>query len=54
MISIIIPVYNHAKELDFCLDSVLRQDFTDLEVIVIDDGSQDSLQKVLDLQKEKF
>ncbi|MEA2088561.1 MAG: glycosyltransferase family A protein [Patescibacteria group bacterium] len=54
MISIIIPVYNHAKELGLCLDSVLRQDFIDLEVIIVDDGSQDSLQKVLEEQKEKF
>ena len=54
MISVIIPVYNHAKELGFCLDSVLQQDFIDLEVIIVDDGSQDSLQKVLEEQKEKF
>ena len=54
MISIIIPVYNHAKELIFCLDSILQQDFPELEVIIVDDGSQDNLQKVLDKQKEKF
>ena len=39
--SIIIPAYNAAAYLPRCLDSILSQDFTDYEVIVIDDGSSD-------------
>ena len=47
MISVIIPVYNHAKELKKCLNSVLRQTFRDFEVIIANDGSTDNLDVVL-------
>ena len=40
-LSIIIPVYNTEKYLPYCLDSILSQDFTDFEVLLIDDGSSD-------------
>ena len=40
-ISVIIPVYNSEKFLSRCIDSVLTQTFTDLELLLIDDGSQD-------------
>lgn len=39
--SIIIPVYNVEKYLEKCLDSVLNQTYTDYEVILINDGSND-------------
>lgn len=48
MISIIIPVYNHAKELSKCLDSVLRQSYREFEAVVVNDGSTDNIQTVLD------
>ena len=39
--SVLIPVYNVEKYLDQCLKSVLTQDFTDFEVILVNDGSTD-------------
>lgn len=41
MISVIIPAFNAEKTLRRCLDSILRQTYSELEVIVIDDGSSD-------------
>lgn len=40
--SIIIPAYNVESFLPACLDSVLSQDFSDYEIILVDDGSTDS------------
>ncbi|MBR1796582.1 MAG: glycosyltransferase family 2 protein [Clostridiales bacterium] len=40
-ISVIIPVYNVEKYLRKCLDTVINQTFSDLEIILIDDGSTD-------------
>lgn len=40
-VSIIIPVYNHAAHLSRCLESALSQDYSDVEVVVVDDASPD-------------
>ena len=46
MISIIVPVYNAEKYLNRCIDSILKQTFTDLEIIFVDDGSTDDSLKI--------
>ena len=46
-IGVIIPVYNTAKYLDQCMESVLGQTFTDFEVLLVDDGSTDGVSPAL-------
>ena len=41
-ISIVVPAYNAESSIERCVRSVLEQDFKDFELIVVDDGSQDS------------
>lgn len=48
MISVIIPTYNCDKYIGEALDSVIRQTYTDYEIIVIDDGSTDSTRAVIE------
>ena len=46
--SILVPAYNRDKYIIQCIDSVLRQTFTDFEIFVIDDGSTDRTLDVLE------
>ena len=41
VVSIIVPVYNAKEYLRRCVDSILGQEYTDFELLLIDDGSQD-------------
>ena len=47
-ISVIIPVYNAEKYLNRCIESILRQSFSDFELILIDDGSTDGSGEICD------
>ncbi len=46
-VSVIIPVYNKYRYLPECLESLKKQTFKDLEIVVIDDGSTDKISDIL-------
>ena len=48
MFSVIIPVYNVEQYLDKCLASILGQTYKDFECIVVDDGSPDNSNVIID------
>ncbi len=50
-ISIIIPTYNNGNFIERCLDSLLNQTYTNLEIIVVNDGSKDETDRII---KEKY
>ena len=47
-ISVIIPLYNKEKQIKDTIDSILKQDFTDFELIVVNDGSTDNSLKIIE------
>lgn len=47
MISVIIPVYNNEKYIARCLDSLIRQTYSEFEALVINDGSKDNSGKII-------
>ncbi len=49
LISIIVPVYNSKKTIKRCIDSILQQDMSQYELIIVDDGSTDGSGEICDL-----
>ena len=47
-VSIIVPIYKVEQELDRCIQSILKQSYANLEIILIDDGSPDKCPKMCD------
>ena len=53
-VSIIVPVYNVEKYLDKCLKSLVNQTLKDIEIIVVNDGTKDNSQKIIDKYVKKY
>lgn len=53
-VSVIVPVYNVEKYLDQCLDSLVRQTLQEIEIIVVNDGSPDNSQTIIDRYVEEY
>lgn len=55
LVSVIVPVYNSGKFLNKCIDSLLNQTITDIDIILVDDGSTDGSAEICDgyAKKEK-
>jgi len=52
--SIIVPVYNTEKFLRKCLDSAVNQNFSDYEVVIVNDGSTDKSSDIIDEYEERY
>ena len=53
LISVVIPVYNVEKYLPQCLESVIKQSYKNLEILVVDDGSADDSGSICDTYAKK-
>ena len=54
LFSIVVPVYNVEKYLSDCLESILNQTFSDFELILVDDGSNDKSPSICDQYSMRF
>ena len=53
-LSIIVPVYGVEKYIDKCLNSLVKQSLKEIEIIVVNDGSPDNSQKIIDKYVKKY
>lgn len=54
LISVIVPVYNVEKYINKSIDSMIKQTYENLEIILIDDGSQDKSGEICDEYAKKM
>ena len=48
LVTVVVPIYNVEKYLERCLSSIVNQTYTDLEILLIDDGSTDGCPGICD------
>lgn len=53
LISVIVPIYKVEKYMDKCIDSIVRQTYKNLEILLIDDGSPDGCPRICDEWEKK-
>lgn len=53
-VSVVVPCYNAIDYIEECMESLAHQTLKDIEIIVIDDGSNDGTEHILDLYAENF
>ncbi len=53
-VSVIVPVYNVEKYIEKCLNSLVNQTLKEIEIIVVNDGSPDNSQKIIDKFTKKY
>lgn len=53
-IGVIVPVFNTAKYLRKCIDSILNQSYENIEIVLVDDGSTDGSELICDEYSEKY
>ena len=46
-VSVIVPIYNTEKYLHECINSIIKQTFTEIEIICINDGSKDNSENII-------
>lgn len=53
-LSVIVPVYNTEDYLEKCIESIIQQDYKNIEIIIINDGSIDNSEKIIKKYKKKY
>ena len=53
LVSVVVPVYNTARYLNQCVDSLIKQSLKDVEFIFVDDGSTDQSVDILEQYRQK-
>jgi alpha-1,3-rhamnosyltransferase len=54
LVTIIVPCFNHEKYIQLCIESVINQTYSEIELLVIDDGSSDNSPSILKQLSEQY
>ena len=54
LVSVIVPAYNVERFLPRCIESLLKQSYSNLEIIIVDDGSTDKTGDIAEGYAEKY
>lgn len=54
MVSVVVPIYKTEEYLPFCIESILKQTYEPVEIILVDDGSPDNAPAICDSYAEKY